>query len=487
MSKTSDTTGLSTKLLYGFGAVANGVKSNGFSYFLLLFYQQVVGLDGYLFGIAMFIVMACDAISDPLVGHISDNWRSKWGRRHPFMYFAALPVAVTYYFLWAPPEGMSQSQIFFYLIVLAVLVRTFITMYEIPSTSLVPEFTDDYDQRTSFLGFRYFFGWWGGLTIAVLGYLVFFRKTEAYEFGQLNPEAWPAYGAFASVIIFLSILVSTLGTHRHIPNLKPAPARKEFHWRIWFAQFFETLSNRNFLIVFISAILMSVGSGINTSLVFYINTFFWELPADRIGFLNLVYFLSAAFALMLTPRVTKGRDKQHVAIRVWLSGALVLPLPVILRLVGLFPGPGSDWLLPLLMLHGLVDVMLIIMGSILISSMIADIVEDSAKSTGRRSEALFFAGDSFARKIMSGLGVMSAGVILTVVGFQKGSTPGEVSEAVLHNLIFLYVPLILIFYCSAVLVLKKYEITRDGHAENVRLSQAQATAEKLHQDPLGVE
>ncbi|TNE39643.1 MAG: sugar transporter, partial [Alphaproteobacteria bacterium] len=71
MSKTSDTTGLSTKLLYGFGAVANGVKSNGFSYFLLLFYQQVVGLDGYLFGIAMFIVMACDAISDPLVGHIS--------------------------------------------------------------------------------------------------------------------------------------------------------------------------------------------------------------------------------------------------------------------------------------------------------------------------------------------------------------------------------------------------------------------------------
>ncbi len=94
---------ISTKLYYGFGSVAYGVKNNGFSYLLLFFYVQVVGLEGYLTGLAMFIVMACDAVSDPIIGHISDNWHSKWGRRHPFMYFSALPVSLSYYFLWRPP------------------------------------------------------------------------------------------------------------------------------------------------------------------------------------------------------------------------------------------------------------------------------------------------------------------------------------------------------------------------------------------------
>jgi Na+/melibiose symporter-like transporter len=185
---------LSTKLYYGFGAVAYGVKNNGFSYLLLFFYERVVGLEGYLAGLAMLIVMLCDAISDPIVGHISDNWHSRWGRRHPFMYFSALPVAMTYFFLWTPPD-LGQTGTFVYFILLAVLVRTLITMYEIPSTSLVPEFTGDYDQRTSMLGYRFFFGWWGGLTIAVLAYKVFFHATEEYPFGQLNPAAWPVYGA----------------------------------------------------------------------------------------------------------------------------------------------------------------------------------------------------------------------------------------------------------------------------------------------------
>lgn len=487
MNAKSDVARLSTKLFYGFGSVAYGVKNNGFSYLLLFFYEQVVGLEGYLVGLAMFIVMACDAISDPVIGHLSDNWRSKWGRRHPFMYFSALPVAITYYFLWAPPGEMSQGQIFTYLIVLAVLVRTLITMYEIPSTSLAPEFTDDYDQRTSFLSYRYFFGWWGGLTIAVLGYLVFFRSTEEYAFGQLNPEAWPIYGAFASCIIFLAILVSAIGTHRHIPNLKQPPPRTHFSWKVWVKQFAETLSNRNFLIIFVSAIIASMAGGVNTTLVLYFNTYFWELPATQIGYLNFVYFFSAAFALVLTPIVTRGKEKQDIAIKVWMTGALLMPLPVVLRLLGLFPGPGSDWLLPLLMLHGFLDVMVLIMAGILVSSMIADLVEDSAKDTGRRSEALFFAGDSFARKIVHGFGMFATGIILSIIGFPKNAKPGEVPWEILQHLAFIYVPLIIIFYSAAILVLKKYKITRHSHAENVKITEAQAIEAQTQHDPLGTD
>ena len=84
---------LGTRLAYGFGAVAFGVKGNGFDYFLMLFYSQVVGLDARLVGIAVTTALIFDALSDPVVGYWSDNLRSRWGRRHPFMYVAAVPVS----------------------------------------------------------------------------------------------------------------------------------------------------------------------------------------------------------------------------------------------------------------------------------------------------------------------------------------------------------------------------------------------------------
>src|SRR6202011_1502380 len=100
-------------------------------------------------GTAIMIAMVFDAFADPVVGQISDNLRTRLGRRHPFMYASALPVALCYFLLWNPPHW-SAGHLFYYLIAMAILVRTFITLYEIPSASLVAELTPDYDQRTSF-------------------------------------------------------------------------------------------------------------------------------------------------------------------------------------------------------------------------------------------------------------------------------------------------------------------------------------------------
>ena len=117
--------GLRTKLFYGFGSVAYGIKDAGFGALLLLYYNQVVGLPAQLVGTAIMIALIFDAFADPIVGQISDNLRTRWGRRHPFMYASAIPVAVSYFFLWFPPH-LSQSGMFFYLIAMAIVVRTFI-------------------------------------------------------------------------------------------------------------------------------------------------------------------------------------------------------------------------------------------------------------------------------------------------------------------------------------------------------------------------
>src|SRR5207237_7837172 len=94
-----------TKVLYGLGAVAFGVKDNGFSFFLLLYYNQLLGLPEAWVGLGIMVALLVDACVDPLVGHLSDHLHARWGRRHPFMYASAVPVALTYGLLCNPPAG----------------------------------------------------------------------------------------------------------------------------------------------------------------------------------------------------------------------------------------------------------------------------------------------------------------------------------------------------------------------------------------------
>ena len=145
--------GIWTKLAYGSGAAANGIKNNGFEYFLLFYYSQVLGVDSALVGATLMIAMFVDGISDPIVGYWSDNLKTRLGRRHPFMYASIIPVAVAYIFAWNPPEGMTGNALFPYLLMITILVRIAYTFYEVPSSALVAELTDDYDERTSFCRF----------------------------------------------------------------------------------------------------------------------------------------------------------------------------------------------------------------------------------------------------------------------------------------------------------------------------------------------
>src|SRR5581483_8623338 len=112
------------KLFYGFGSAAFGAKDQGFSTFLLFFYNQVVGIPAAWVSSAIAVALFVDAFADPIVGQFSDNLRTRWGRRHPLMYGAALPVAIGYFLLWNPPH-LSNGALFYYLVAAIVVVRSF--------------------------------------------------------------------------------------------------------------------------------------------------------------------------------------------------------------------------------------------------------------------------------------------------------------------------------------------------------------------------
>ena len=183
-----DRVGRSTKFAFGIGQMAEGIKNNAFSTFLLLYYNQVLGLSGTLSGLAIMIALCFDAITDPLAGSLSDGWRSRWGRRHPFMYASALPLGIAFYLLFAPPAGLTEFETFLWLTVFAVLTRGAMTLYHVPHLALGAELSDDYAERTSIVSYRMLFGVLGGALTILIGFSVFFTDQGGLP-GTLRRDA----------------------------------------------------------------------------------------------------------------------------------------------------------------------------------------------------------------------------------------------------------------------------------------------------------
>ena len=456
-----------TKLSYGLGAVAFGVKDNGFSFFLLLYYSQVLGLPEAWVGLGIMVALMIDAVVDPVIGHLSDHLHTRWGRRHPFMYASAVPVAVVYWLLWNPPTHLSRATLFGYFLLVSVTVRIAISVYEIPSASLAPELTNHYDERTSIISYRFFFGWWGGLGMTVLAYAVFLQPDAAHPVGVLNPEGYRRYGLVAAILILLAILVSAVGTHGFIPNLKQPPAKRHLGVRGIFRELGETLSNRSFLALFCAGVCAAMAAGLAAALSIYVNTYFWELTSSQISVLVLSSFVSAVVAFAATPIVSRRFGKKRAAIGVSLAAIALGPAPIVLRLFDAFPVNGSPKLMPLLLVANLVTTTLVIMSGILGSSMGADIVEDSELSTGRRSEGVFVAANAFVQKAVSGVGIFASTLLLGFIGFPRDAKPGAVDPVVVRHLGLVFAPATVVLYLIAIGFLATYRISRERHEANL--------------------
>ncbi|NWG45491.1 MAG: MFS transporter [Alphaproteobacteria bacterium] len=459
-----------TKAVFGFGAVANGVKATAFDAFLLIFYSQVVGLDPHLVGLAILVALIFDAVSDPIVGYWSDNLRSRWGRRHPFMYGAALPVAFSFFLLWNPPVGASQAALFWYVLSLSVCIRTAITFFETPNSALVPDLTQNYDERTSLYSVRNLFGWTGGTVMAVLmfGVLIPAFATDEIPDGRFNREAYAVFGLIGSAVMFVAIVVSSLGTHSRILHLKPAPPPRRMTLLRIFREIFETLSERSFIALFIAAILGAIASGLANALSLYFMTYFWGLTDVQTSFVLLGTFVAAIIAFTLAPIATRTIGKKKGAMIVGMIAFCGAPVPIILRLLDLLPPNGTPFIFWFVVITNIIDLSLIICFHILFNSMVADLVEQSELKTGRRSEGVFTSAVTFVRKSIGGLGILAASIVLLLAQFPTGGDTSEVSDAAVWRLGAFYAPTVLIVWLSMMAVISTYRIDRETHENNLR-------------------
>ena len=191
-----------------------------------LYFNQVLGLPAVLVASALAVALVVDAFSDPIVGIWSDRVRSRWGRRHPFIYVAIIPFALSYYFILQNPGSIStgeitESELFVRLLVLLIIMRLSMTFYEVPRGALQPELTKDYDQRNQISGIGMAFGWIGGAGMASIAYAFFFVETPDFTGARafLRPEAFQQLAFWGGLSLFISAVISNVGLHKHIPNL----------------------------------------------------------------------------------------------------------------------------------------------------------------------------------------------------------------------------------------------------------------------------
>ncbi len=460
---------VTSKLGFSVGAGADGLHNIAVNALLLFYYQQILGLPGTLGGTALLIAMIFDAVTDPVVGALSDRLRQgRWGRRHPLMFLSAAPLATCFIALFSPPEGLTEFQLFAWLTTFAVLVRASLTLYNIPHLALGAEMARRYDDRTSVFAYSTL----AGFLMGVLGYAlvlrVYFPETVEFSPGTLNQAGYTPFALAVGLTMGFLILLCAFGTRREIPFLprEERPAH-ELEARAALRDLGAVLRNRSFQAIFLGLIMAALVSNVEEVLNTYMSLHFWALGTERLAALTpalLAGLPGAALLCWLLPRVI---DKRNTLMLALAGTTFCVAFPIVARLVGLpwMPANGTTELFWTLFVF---RAGLGVFGPatlILINSTFADICDEIALETGRRLEGLVYATRTFALKLVSGLGNFLGGVILDLIEFPQRAETGTVAPEVIFQLGLVVGPiggacalLGLVFYSG-------YRIDRVRHGE----------------------
>ena len=435
-----------TLFLHSAGSGVVGIKNVIFGTWVLLYYNQVLGLEPYLASIALGISLFFDAISDPLVGVWSDRFKSKLGRRHPFIYASIFPLAFCIWLLFVPPSSYDQTYLFLKLLTLTVCIRLAITFFETPRAALGPELTKDYDRRNTLNAMGLFFGYGGAILIGFVMLEFFLPETSEYMGSRayLNPEGYEKLAYFAGFVTLVLGFIAASSTHKHIEDLHVVPENSNVDLKQVFSEVIETLSNKSWLMIFFGGCLYALFLGLNTGVGNYISIYFWEWTPSDISIFPLAGGVSAIVGAIIAVVISQGREKKNIALFALTATVFISYIPFTLRLIDplfeaqTFPSNGSNALWWIMISHQCITDILSVMGWVILISMVFDVVEDSQKKTGRRDEGLFLAGPGLFQKVFSGLGVFILGFVLQFLGFSNTeATIQEMKEPVNNLVLFI--------------------------------------------------
>jgi len=463
-----------TKLSYGVGQLSDGIKQSAFSTFLFFYYNQVLGLSGSLAGTAALLALTVDAVTDPMVGQLSDRFDSRWGRRHPFMLAGAIPFGLAMVALFSPPEGLGEMGLFCWMLGGAIAVRLMLTLFFVPHLSLGAELVSDYHERTSLIGYRVFFTYAGILVTSVTGFALFFPPSETYSNGMLNAASYPLFGLFCGVMGSLAMLWSVIGTRRSIPRLsKPVHIGKEGTAWLAFIDVFRTLRQQSFRILFFSVLVFSTLAGVINTLIVYVASYVFEFQPEHLAGLASSVVVGILFASWVAQSLSRRFDKKNALAICVITGGLFAFSPQVLYFFDLLQHLSTTTKFALVFCVNGVSQVFFIAYIILLDSMLSDSIDEHELHSGKREEGLFFAARSFATKASYGLGSFLAGIGLDIIKFPQGASPETVPADAVLSLAILSGPVLFVLFTATVIITSHYPMTAARHREIIEEIEAQ--------------
>ena len=482
---------LPTKFNQAIGALPEALKNFGFSTFLLFYYNQILGLNAFKAAVAIAVALVIDAAVDPLIGSFSDGLKTRLGRRHGLMYASALPIAVGLYLVFSPPAGLGETPLLAWLFVTVVITHVSMSLFVVPWTALYAEFSDDYDERTTIVTWRYAVGWLGSIVFITGTWTFIFPSTPAYNPGQLNPHAYALFAPVVAVAVGACVVATTLLTQREVPYLlQPVAETPRFSLlRVW-RDVSSTFVNRDFLMLFFGALVYAGITGATDNLGTFVQTFFWGLAPEQLRWFQLS-ILGAVLAFFTLGRLERMFDKKPLLI-----GTFVLKMidgigVTALRLAHLMPPNGSRLLVDVLIANEVARTFLDTLLGIMFVSMLADTIDLQELRTGKRQEGVFAAALAFSGKATAGVGALVGGFLLEqAVRWPARADPHRLDPHLVARLGWVAGVLVPLLLVIPVLFGSSYRITRASHAltrKELDRRRAVACAHRLEEDHRALE
>ena len=463
---------LKTKLAFGIGSSAEVIALYAVLSFAMLFYNQVMGVPAHWVGLALSASLVLDGLTEPVVGSWSDRTKSKLGRRHPWMYAAPIPIALSFYAIFNPPAGLGPLGLTIWCGVAVSLLRQVMSFFHTPHLALGAELSPNYVERSKVMAYNSFFTWAGGSAMTWIALTYFFPRTPEFPNGLLNPEPWPAFALTMSLAIVVILFASAWFTRDRIPFLpKPADDLPRFSPAEFLKDVGRALRNVNYVWLLVGYFFFSMMFGLREGLRIYAATFYWELSTEVMRLFIIGSFIGYALAFAFAARMHGRFDKKATIVWAAVAYAVVPTIPLILGQLGVLR-PDTPGLLPILIAFATVAYLSVSMLQIGIMSALADVADENELRFGVRQEGILYSTRALAAKIDQAIGSALAGFVLLFIAFPEKARPGQVPQDVLFNLalwdgVLAAVPGLLAAACFARYRINRhtYEATRAALAE----------------------
>lgn len=448
------------KLVYGSGDIGRASFNTLRMLFYAIFLTDVVGLDARLASFASLVSIIWDAINDPIVGALSDNVRTRWGRRRPFLLVFTIPFALGFLLLWWTPPWESQVLLMLTIMLAYMITDTLQTLISVPYLALTPEIADDYDERTSLTTFRMMWNLIASLLTAALAPAIVdgvVASGASLQQGYLLVAA--IFGGLAIIPFMLIFIVVREREHPPVPEHQ----KDQLTLRSTLGEFMQNTPFK-----FATGIYVFNWIAFDTvSLMLPFFLLYWVASGDLLAQVNVAGInvgletiaLGTMFGVAILTLPLWNWLSQRLSKKVAYSIGLVLWIVVEALVLTVQPG-GYTYMLILCVVVGFFTSN----AHVIPEAMFPDVIDWAELKTNKRREGTYYGAINFIRKLATAVASFIALQILGWAGYAAPSGESTVftqSASALAAIRVLTGPLIVVFLLMALFFTIRYPLTRD--------------------------